>query len=326
MLGTSLADGSGNYSITATILTAGSHTLTVKATDTAGNVGVVSSGLTLAIDTSAPGQPAAPTLSAGSDSGTPGDDITNDTTPTVTGTAEAGSTVTLYDTDGTTVLGTGLADGSGNYSITSTILTAGSHTLTVKATDTAGNVGAASSGLTLAIDTSAPGQPAAPTLSAASDSGTLGDNITNDTTPTVTGTAEAGSTVTLYDTDGTTVLGTSLADGSGNYSITSTILTAGSPHADGEGQGYRRQCRRSFAQALPLRSTRRHPASPRPPRSRLDPTAGRPATTSPTTPHPRLPAPPKPAPPSPCTTPMAPRCWARASPMAAAITASLRRS
>src|SRR6185436_2711252 len=130
------------------------------------------------------------------DSGTLGDDITSDTTPTVTGTAEAGSNVTLYDTDGTTVLGTGLADGSGNYSITSTILTAGTHTLTVKAEDSAGNVGAASPGLDLTIDTSAPGQPAAPTLSAGSDSGTLGDDITDDTTPTVTGTAEAGSNVT----------------------------------------------------------------------------------------------------------------------------------
>ena len=227
VLGTGLVSGSGDYSITSTTLTAGSHTLTVKAADTAGNVGAASSGLALTIDASAPGQPTAPTLLAASDSGTLGDNITNDATPTVTGTAEVGSTVTLYNSDGTTVLGTSLADGSGGYSITSTILTAGSHTLTVKAEDAAGNVGVASSGLALTIDTTAPGQPAAPTLSAGSDSGTPGDNITNDATPTVTGTAEVGSTVTLYDTDSSTVLGTNFADGSGNYGITSTILTTG---------------------------------------------------------------------------------------------------
>jgi Ca2+-binding RTX toxin-like protein len=227
VLGMGLANGAGDYSITSTTLTGGTHTLTVKAADTAGNVGLASSGLALMIDTSAPGQPAAPTLLAASDSGTVGDNITNVTTPAVAGTAEAGSTVTLYDTDGTTVLGSGFANGSGDYSITSTTLTAGTHTLTVRAADTAGNVGAASPGLTLMIDTSAPGQPAAPMLLAASDSGTLGDNITNDATPTVTGNAEAGSNVTLYDTDGTTVLGTGLANGSGDYSITSTTLTGG---------------------------------------------------------------------------------------------------
>ena len=60
--------------------------------------------------------------------------VTNDTTLTITGTAEAGSTVTIYDTDGTTVLGTGIATG-GNYSITTSALGSGGHTLTAKATD-----------------------------------------------------------------------------------------------------------------------------------------------------------------------------------------------
>ena len=83
------------------------------------------------------------------------DGITNVTTPTLTGTAEAGSTVTLYDTDGTTVLGTTTAIG-GTWSITSASLAAGSHTLTAKATDIAGNVSNVSSGRTITIDTTAP--------------------------------------------------------------------------------------------------------------------------------------------------------------------------
>ncbi|MDP2240501.1 MAG: Ig-like domain-containing protein, partial [Burkholderiales bacterium] len=102
--------------------------------------------------------PSAPDLAAASDSGSSStDNITNDTTPTVTGTgAEAGATVTLYDTDGTTVLGTGVADGAGAWSITSTALAQGAHTLTAKQTDLAGNVSVASAGLAITVDTTAP--------------------------------------------------------------------------------------------------------------------------------------------------------------------------
>nr|WP_162488207.1 ELWxxDGT repeat protein [Azospirillum lipoferum] len=183
----------------------------------------------IVIDTAAPGASSAPDMTAGSDTGSSSiDNITKTTTPTFTGTAEANSTVTLYDTDGTTVLGTTAADGSGNWSITSTPLSAGTHTVTAKVTDAAGNVSSVSSGLAVTIDTSAPGAPGTPTLGSGSDTGTsVADGITSTATPTFTGIAEAGSTVTLYDTDGTTVLGTGTADGSGNYSITVSTLTAG---------------------------------------------------------------------------------------------------
>ena len=39
--------------------------------------------------------------------------------------------------------------------------------------------------------------------------------------------AEAGATVTLFDTNGTTVLGTTTADVNGNWTITSSLLTDG---------------------------------------------------------------------------------------------------
>ncbi|MEJ6024390.1 Ig-like domain-containing protein, partial [Ramlibacter sp. PS4R-6] len=118
-MGTATADGSGNWSITSSTLGEGSHTLTAKQTDVAGNTSVASTGLAVTIDTTAPAAPSAPDLTAGTDSGSSStDNITNDNTPTFTGTAEANSSVTLYDTDGTTVVGTGTADGSGNWSIT----------------------------------------------------------------------------------------------------------------------------------------------------------------------------------------------------------------
>jgi len=229
VLDTAAADGAGNWSLTSSVLSAGAHTLTVKATDAAGNVSTASSGLVVTIDASAPAAPAAPDMVAGSDSGASStDNTTSDTTPTVSGTAEAGSTVTLYDTDGTTVLDTAAADGAGVWSLTSSVLSSGAHTLTVKAMDAAGNVSVASAGLVVTIDTSV-AAPSAPDLVVGSDSGTSStDDLTNVTTPTVSGTAEAGSTVTLYDTDGTTVLGSMAADGAGNWSITtSTALSAG---------------------------------------------------------------------------------------------------
>ena len=57
----------------------------------------------------------------------------NDTTLTIAGTAESGSTVTIYDTDGITVLGTGVATG-GLFTITTSALSPVTHTLTAKAT------------------------------------------------------------------------------------------------------------------------------------------------------------------------------------------------
>ena len=230
VLGTGIATG-GNYSITTSALGLGSHTLTARATDAAGNQGTASTAFHVTIDTSAPSAPVigtvtddvSPVIGTVADNG-----ATNDTTLTIAGTAEAGSTVTIYDTDGTTVLGTGIAIG-GNYSITTTALGLGSHSLIAKATDAAGNQGAASTAFHVTIDTSA---PTAPSISSVTDdvspvTGTVADNgVTNDATLTITGTAEAGSTVTIYDTDGTTVLGTGIATG-GSYSITTTALGQG---------------------------------------------------------------------------------------------------
>ncbi|HEY6529658.1 MAG TPA: DUF4347 domain-containing protein, partial [Cellvibrionaceae bacterium] len=180
------------------------------------------------IDTTAPNG-STPDLTSGSDSGTSSsDDITNTTTPIFTGSAEVNAIVTLYDTDGTTSVGSTTADGSGNWSITASTMTEGAHTVTTKVTDAAGNTSVASTGLSITIDTTAPSAPTGLDLVAASDSGySNSDNITNKTTPTINGTGAANQTVTLYDTDGTTVLGSSTVNGSGKWSLTSTKLSEG---------------------------------------------------------------------------------------------------
>ncbi|WP_239667010.1 Ig-like domain-containing protein, partial [Burkholderia multivorans] len=64
---------------------------------------------------------------------------TDDTTPTLSGTAEAGSTISVFD--GTTLLGTTTADASGNWTFTPAAgLGEGTHAITVTATDASGNV------------------------------------------------------------------------------------------------------------------------------------------------------------------------------------------
>ena len=175
-------------SAAAKLIPDGNYTVIADVTNALGNTGHASK--TVLIDTVAAAL-SAPGLIAASDSGgSSADNITNDSAPTVTGSgAEAGATVTLYDTDGTTVLGTAVADGSGHWTITSSPLSDGGHALTVTQTDIAGNTSAASAGLCVHIDTVA-AAPNAPDLVAASDSGSSNtDNITNVTTPTVTGSA-----------------------------------------------------------------------------------------------------------------------------------------
>merc|ERR1712146_271294 len=71
------------------------------------------------------------------------------------GTAEAGSTVELFD--GSTSIGTVTVDGSGNWSITpSSDLSEGAHSLTAKATDAAGNTSANTTALNITVDKTIP--------------------------------------------------------------------------------------------------------------------------------------------------------------------------
>ena len=138
----------------------GSYTVRANVSDVAGNPAVQAiQGLT--IDETAPNAPSAPLLAPGSDSGVTGDHVTNVVRPTFTGSAEAGSTVDLFD--GTTLIGTGTADAvTGAWSITATTaLTPGANTvvvrdITAQGSDTAGNTSAPSNPLTITLDTTIP--------------------------------------------------------------------------------------------------------------------------------------------------------------------------
>ncbi|KFA89289.1 Kelch repeat-containing protein, partial [Archangium violaceum] len=107
-------------------------------------------------------------------------------TPTFSGTAEAGSTVTLEVDDSS--VGTATASASGAWSLTlSTPLSEGTHSARATATDVGGNDSVASSTVSFTVDTL---PPAAPVVTAPAN----GSHV-NTATPVLAGTAEAGTTV-----------------------------------------------------------------------------------------------------------------------------------
>ena len=206
-LGTVSANGSGVFTKDLT-LTEGSHTITARAADLAGNTGTASSALTVVVDTTPPAAPTALDLAAADDTGVSNsDNITNLTSGlTISGQSEANAVIELFD--GATSLGTVTADGSGAFSL-DVSLAAGTHSLTAKALDYAGNYSVASSALSVVVDTAAP--TTAPTgldLATADDSGfNAGDNLTKQTSAlTISGQADANAVVELFD--GATSLGT----------------------------------------------------------------------------------------------------------------------
>nr|WP_229496546.1 DUF4347 domain-containing protein [Massilia polaris] len=130
-----------------------SGTLMLKVRDAAGNEGPALSRA-YAVDTSAPATPGTPALASASDSGWSNNDgVTSDTTPSLSGSADNGSTVSIFD--GVTLLGTAAA-GAGGWNFTTGALSEGSHAITAVASDTAGNTSAASGVLNISVDGSAP--------------------------------------------------------------------------------------------------------------------------------------------------------------------------
>ena len=225
----------------AAALNAGTYSVRIRVADSY-NSSLDKAFAIMVTDTVAPSAPSTPDMTSGTDTGISNTDkITSNTTPVFTGTAEAGSTVTLYD--GATLLGTITATG-GNWTITSSALSEGSHSVTATATDAASNTSAHSPSLAVTVDTSAPrvssialvGTPGA-TATSVQFLVTFNEPVhglsTDDFTPTTTGgaagtvasvTAASGSTatVTINNITGPGTLrldvkaGTNITDTAGN--------------------------------------------------------------------------------------------------------------
>ncbi|HEY5714055.1 MAG TPA: Ig-like domain-containing protein [Candidatus Gracilibacteria bacterium] len=121
---------------------------------TLNSVGSTSSVL---VDAVAPSAPSKPDLVVGSDTGTSStDDLTNDDTPTFTGTSEANATINFITSPTAGLLSSVTADGGGNWTVTGATFPSGITNVSATATDQAGNTGSASLILSITIDTTVP--------------------------------------------------------------------------------------------------------------------------------------------------------------------------
>ncbi|EDS2737668.1 BapA prefix-like domain-containing protein [Salmonella enterica] len=235
VIGTTTAQPDGAWSVSTSTLASGTHVITAVATDAAGNSSPNSTAFTLTVDTTAPQTPILTSVVDDVAGGVTGNlangQITNDNRPTLNGTAEAGSVVSIYDGD--TLLGVTPANASGAWSFTPTTgLNDGTRTLTVTATDPAGNVSPATSGFTIVVDTLAPTVPLITSIvdDVPNNTGAIGNGqSTNDTQPTLNGTAEANSAVSIFDNSA--LVATVNANASGNWSWTPTAALGQGSHA-----------------------------------------------------------------------------------------------
>ncbi|MBV5859186.1 BapA prefix-like domain-containing protein [Pseudomonas aeruginosa] len=182
------ADGSGNWTYTPSTPIANGTVVNVVAQDAAGNS---SPPATVTVDSSAPPAPV----------------INPSNGVVISGTAEAGATVTLTDAGGNPI-GQVTADGSGNWSFTPGTPLANGTVVNATASDPTGNTGPQAA---TTVDAVAPPAPV----------------IDPSNGTTISGTAEAGAKVILTDGNGNPI-GETTADGSGNWSF-----TPGTPLANG---------------------------------------------------------------------------------------------
>jgi hypothetical protein len=228
LIGTEVANRDGHWSHTPSELIDGQHGFTVVVIDQAGLRSPESAPYVITVDTQAPDQPTITSVHD-NEGGQQGDlmpgDITDDATPTITGTAEAGSVVSVYNTVDGTLVGTVLADASGQWSLTpAPPLLNGAYQLSAIAKDAAGNASDPSDPFAVEILSGA--VPVAPAITGVfddvvSDVGNISPGgFTNDLRPTITGTAQAGNQV-IVTINGVEV-GRVEAQADGRWSITPT--------------------------------------------------------------------------------------------------------
>ena len=233
-IGTGTTDDKGNFEITTDPIEPGDK-VKVEVTDKAGNKGngEGTAGNTDFTDKTAPDAPVITEVIDDVKGGKFNEDVkggtTNDSTPTFKGTAEAGSTITLKN--GNDIIAEKIpvkADGSWEFTPKSP-LAEGEYNITATATDKAGNVSNASNVATVTIDL----HTSKPVINEIIDNveGDTGNvkneriGWTNDNTPTLKGSAEAGATVDVY-VDGRKA-GSVKANEKGEWEYTTSKLSDG---------------------------------------------------------------------------------------------------
>ncbi len=193
-------NGDGTWTLadnTLPALTDGPHTITVTATDAAGNVGNDTAVVT--IDTVAPNAPVLDPINA---------------TDPVSGQAEPGSTVTVTYPDGTTA--TVVAGTDGSWSVPNPGNLVDGDTVTATATDPAGNTSLPGTG-TVSADITAPVVA-------------LDDVLTNDSTPALTGTVNDPTATVVVNVDGVDYPAVNNGDGTWTLADNTLPTLADGPH------------------------------------------------------------------------------------------------
>ncbi|WP_395757964.1 BapA/Bap/LapF family large adhesin [Acinetobacter baumannii] len=193
-------NGDGTWTLADNTLPAladGPHTITVTATDAAGNVGNDTAVVT--IDTVAPNAPVLDPINA---------------TDPVSGQAEPGSTVTVTYPDGTTA--TVVAGTDGSWSVPNPGNLVDGDTVTATATDPAGNTSLPGTG-TVSADITAPVVA-------------LDDVLTNDSTPALTGTVNDPTATVVVNVDGVDYPAVNNGDGTWTLADNTLPTLADGPH------------------------------------------------------------------------------------------------
>lgn len=234
LLGQVVAGSDKSWSFTPPLdLVSGPHNLTATVTTIVNGESARSSGFDFSIDVTAPDTPTIDKVV---------DDVgalqgallkgqsTDDSTPTLSGKAEAGSTVHIYDKG--SLLGSVVAGAGGDWSFTpNPPLLNGEHEFTVKAEDQAGNVSPSSEVFDIVIDTVAPDKPVIESVyddQGARTGNVAAGGITDDATPSISGRAEAGCVVIVKD--GEVELGRVLAGTDGKWTLELSVALSDGEH------------------------------------------------------------------------------------------------
>ncbi|HBH7067279.1 TPA: Ig-like domain repeat protein [Enterobacter cloacae] len=225
VVGTAIVGDDGKWEVTPeNPLGDGDHEAVVVIVDPVGNASEPSDPIGFIVDTTPPAKPTIETVfdDAGLKTGfLANGDITDDSTPDFTGTAEKNSVVHII-VNGREV-GSVTADATGKWTWTpSPALTNGHYDVSVVAEDKAGLRSEPSDAF--AFDVVAGGIPTAPAITDVIDdveshTGTIQQGgITNDDQPTITGTGQDGTTVYLYDGANPNPIGSAVVTG-GTWTI-----------------------------------------------------------------------------------------------------------
>nr|WP_275452868.1 Ig-like domain-containing protein [Stenotrophomonas terrae] len=233
-IGRAATDASGAWTFTPSpVLVDGQHKLNYQVVDKAGNSSQKSDVIEFIVDTSKLEVSIdGATDDAGSITGAIAKGgVTDDTTPTLHGTATAGGTVKIYEGD--VLLGEALVGADKKWSFTVPVaLGAGPHALTATVTTVANGESERSSEFDFSIDVTPPGVPTIVQVfdDVGAPQGALSQGqSTDDTTPALSGKAEANSTVYIYDNG--SLLGNAVVDALGNWSFTPSPPLLNGAHA-----------------------------------------------------------------------------------------------